>query len=142
MNLADPVDWVQAARDEVTGMGFRELRTPAEVDEVLGQGTDTTLLFINSLCGCSSSRARPALAMALQSPVRPRNLVTVLAGQDREATARAREYLVGERPSSPSIALLKDGRLVYMKHREEIISQHPEALAADLKSAFATHCAG
>jgi putative YphP/YqiW family bacilliredoxin len=131
---------VEQIRQEVRKLGFEELRTPAEVDAALAR-PGTTLAFINSLCGCSGGIARPAAALALHSaPVRPDHLVTVFAGQDREATARLREYLAGEPPSSPSFALLQDGKLLVMLHREHIQQRTAEQVAQILREWFAAYC--
>jgi putative YphP/YqiW family bacilliredoxin len=132
--------FVEEVRREVRQLGFEELRTPEEVDAAV-QRPGTTLVFINSLCGCSGGIARPAAALALQSAHRPDFLVTVFAGQDREATARMREYLVGQPPSSPSFALLRDGKLLAMLHREDIQGRSPELVAAVLREWFERYCA-
>ena len=131
---------VAPMRDEMTRMGARELTTVAEVDAMLGDSKGTTLVFVNSVCGCAAGNARPALALALQHPVRPQQIVTVFAGQDLEATARARQYFSEYQPSSPSIALLRDGDVVHMVHRHMIEGQPPQAIAADLAAAFDRHC--
>jgi len=131
---------VQQMRDEVTGLGLRELRTPAEVDAVLGREQDTVLVFVNSTCGCAAGHARPAVAMALQHPVKPKVLTTVFAGQDREATARAREIFGDVPPSSPAVALLKSGSLAYMMPRSQIEGSTAREIAERLKSAFDEHC--
>ena len=122
-------------------MGARELTTPAEVDAALGDAKGTTLLFINSVCGCAAGNARPALASALQHGVRPQQVVTVFAGQDVEATARARQFVSDYQPSSPSMALLRDGEVVHFIHRHQIEGRGPQAVAADLVAAFDKHCA-
>ncbi|MGQ0650343.1 MAG: BrxA/BrxB family bacilliredoxin [Gemmatimonadaceae bacterium] len=133
---------VAPMREDLTRIGFSELRTPDEVDQAIPNGTGTTLVVVNSVCGCSARMARPALRVALQvSEVKPDNLTTVFAGQDVDATERARSYFTGYPPSSPSIALLKDGKLVYMMERWQIESRGAEAIAADLVAAFQTHCA-
>ncbi len=130
---------VEQIRRDVRQLGFEELRTPEEVNAAM-QRKGTMLVFINSLCGCSGGIARPAVALALHRGPRPEHLVTVFAGQDREATARLREYLVGQPPSSPSFALLQDGRLVAMLHREDIQSRTPETVAAVLQQWFEQFC--
>lgn len=132
--------FVQQMRNEVTRLGLRELRTPAEVDAALVREQDTVLVFVNSTCGCAVSRARPAVALALQHPVKPKVLTTVFAGQDREATARAREIFGDLPPSSPSVALLKGGRLAYMLPRSQIEDATPVEIAERLKGAFDEHC--
>lgn len=128
-------------RAELTRLGVTELKTVAEVDEVLGNPTGTQLLFVNSVCGCAAGSARPALAVALRHPVKPQSLLTVFAGQDVEAAARARSYFADYQPSSPSIALLKDGEVVFFMHRYQIEGRGPDAIAADLRAAFDQHCA-
>ena len=128
-------------REELTRLGVRELRTLAEVDEVLANPQGTQLVFVNSVCGCAAGGARPALAMALaNTPVKPEQLYTVFAGQDLEATARARSYFADYEPSSPSIALLKDGEVVHFIHRHQIEGRGAEAIAADLTAAFDRYC--
>ncbi len=129
---------VQSMRDELTSVGVKELRTPEEVDQVL-QGEakkGTTLLVINSVCGCTGALARPAVAMSLQHDRVPDHLYTVFAGQDREATKRARSYFGEMPPSSPSFALLKDGKLVHMFHRHDIEDASLEEIAAALTGAY------
>lgn len=134
---------VQHMRDELTNVGFKELRTPEEVDAALtGEGAKgTALVVVNSVCGCAAGLARPAVALSLKHDKVPDHLYTVFAGQDREATARAREYFEGEPPSSPSFALLKDGKLVHMIHRHEIENVPLEEIAANLTAAYDRYCA-
>jgi putative YphP/YqiW family bacilliredoxin len=127
-------------REELTSIGFRELRTPAEVDALLAQSKGTVLVVVNSVCGCAAGRARPAVAYALASAPRPDVLATVFAGQDLEATAQARTYFADYPPSSPSIALLRDGELVYMMERREIEGRMPEEIAQDLSQALERFC--
>ena len=112
---------VAPMRDEVRRIGARELRSVAEVDEALGDAKGTTLVFVNSVCGCAAGGARPALEAALKHSVRPQSVVTVFAGQDIEATNRARQYFADYQPSSPSFALLRDGEPVFMVHRHMIL---------------------
>ncbi len=131
---------VQPMRDELTGIGFRELRTPEEVDEAMQNAKGTTLLVVNSVCGCAAGQARPGVALALTNKVVPDNLFTVFAGQDVEATARARSYIKGYPPSSPSVALFKDGELVYMLERYQIEGAPAEQVAANLIAAFEKYC--
>jgi putative YphP/YqiW family bacilliredoxin len=128
-------------RAEMTRMGARELTTAADVDAALGDAKGTTLVFVNSVCGCAAGGARPALALALQHAVRPQHLYTVFAGQDLDATARARSYFADYQPSSPSVALLRDGEVVHFVHRHEIEGRPPAVLAANLIAAFDRHCA-
>jgi len=126
--------------DEVTRLGVKELRTAEEVDAVLRTLKGTALVFVNSVCGCAGGIARPALRLALQHPVKPDILATVFASTDKEATARARQYFTNMPPSSPSVALLKDGELVYMLHRSDIELRTPEEVASILTAAFDKYC--
>ncbi len=135
----DPI-LVRPMREEVTRLGARELRTVADVDDALANQTGTALVFVNSVCGCAAGNARPALTQALNHSIRPAQLFTVFAGQDVEATARARSYFGEYQPSSPSMALLRDGEVVYMMHRHMIEGRDPEAIVADLTAAFEQHC--
>jgi putative YphP/YqiW family bacilliredoxin len=132
---------VAPMRQELTRIGVRELRTPQEVDATLKDATGTALVVVNSICGCAARNARPAVAKALRHGSRPDALTTVFAGQDMEATARARSYFTGYPPSSPQIALLKDGKLVYMLERHQIEGRSADEIAADLTRAFDKHCA-
>ena len=127
-------------REELTRLGVRELRSAADVDAELAQHTGTTLVVVNSVCGCAARNARPAVAEALRHAVVPARSTTVFAGQDREATERARQYFTGFRPSSPSIALVKDGAVVFMLERHQIEGRSAHDIAADLRHAFDTHC--
>jgi putative YphP/YqiW family bacilliredoxin len=130
---------VAPMREEMTRMGARELTTAAEVDEVLGDHRGTTLVFVNSVCGCAAGNARPALRLALAHSVKPQQVLTVFAGQDLEATARARQYFSDFQPSSPSMALLRDGEIVHFVHRHQIEGRSPQAIASDLTAAFDRH---
>ncbi len=116
------------------------MRTPEEVDETLKDASGAALVVVNSICGCAARNARPAVAIALQHDRRPQTLATVFAGQDMDATARARSYFTGYRPSSPQIGLLKDGKLVYMLERHQIEGRSADAIARDLITAFDAHC--
>jgi bacilliredoxin len=136
-----PEEMVQPMREELTNIGFRELRTAQEVDAVLGGAQGTALVVVNSICGCAAGKARPAVAQALDHRPRPDVLLTVFAGQDAEAAARARSYFTGYGPSSPSIALLRDGKLVYMLERRDIEGRDSFAIADDLTGAFDRFCA-
>lgn len=127
---------VAPMREEMTRMGARELTTTEEVDTAMGDQKGTMLVFVNSVCGCAAGNARPALRFALQHAVRPQQVVTVFAGQDVEATARARQYFGEYQPSSPSMALLRDGEVVHFVHRHQIEGRSPQAVAADLAAAF------
>jgi putative YphP/YqiW family bacilliredoxin len=131
---------VQPMREEMTRMGARELKTVTEVDAALGDQTGTMLVFVNSVCGCAAGNARPALGLALRNVVVPRQVVTVFAGQDLEATTRARQYFADYQPSSPSMALLRDGEVVHFIHRHQIEGRAPQAVAADLIAAFDRYC--
>jgi len=131
---------IKPMRDEVTRLGVRELRTVADVDAALGPGEGTAMVFVNSVCGCAAGAARPALTLALQQGVKPQNLYTVFAGQDLDATARARSYFAEYQPSSPSVALLRDGEVVHFVHRHMIEGQRAETIAADLMAAFERFC--
>jgi putative YphP/YqiW family bacilliredoxin len=127
-------------REELTRLGVDELRSAAEVEQALAK-PGTTMVVVNSICGCAAGRMRPAVRLALQHAVRPDQAVTVFAGQDRDATERAREYFEGYPPSSPSIGLLRDGKLVYMMQRSDIETREAEDIAADLTAAFDKFCA-
>ena len=133
---------VQPMRDELTRIGFQELRTPEEVEEKMeGEGAKgTTLLAVNSVCGCAAGLARPAVADAPNNEKKPDHLYTVFAGQDKEATAKARTYLKGLPPSSPSFFLLKDGKVVHAVHRHDIENRSLEEISQNLKQAFDKYC--
>lgn len=134
--------FTQPMRDELTQIGFEELATPAAVDAALGSRTGTALVFVNSVCGCAAGMARPGMAQALeQTKTRPDRLVTVFAGQDREATQQARSYFGEVPPSSPSVALLKDGALVAFVPRHEIEGRSAEMVASQLAGILDSHCA-
>ena len=133
-------DVIQPMRDELTRLGVQELRTPEEVVEHIPYSKGTALLVVNSVCGCAAGNARPAIAKALQNEALPNHLYTVFAGQDKEATAKAREYLAPYPPSSPSIALMKDGELVHFIQRHQIEDRTADEIAADLKAAFNEFC--
>ncbi len=135
----DPV-LVQPMRDELTALGIRELKTAAEVDEALDSAEGTTMVVVNSVCGCAAGNARPAIALALRHSALPDRSLTVFAGQDVEATSTAREYFTGYRPSSPSIGLLSDRKIVFMLERHQIEGRPAEEIARDLTSAFDDHC--
>ena len=126
-------------REELSRIGFEQLHTAEAVDEVV-QRAGTTLIVVNSICGCAAGKARPGIALALRNGARPDNLATVFAGGDIEATARAREYFAPYPPSSPSVALMKDGRLVYLLERREIEVSDVETIAERLRSAIQQHC--
>jgi len=128
-------------REELTRLGVEELRTPEAVDQALKNRPGTTMVIVNSICGCAAGRMRPAVRMALQNSVRPDQAYTVFAGQEKQATDRARQYFTGQAPSSPSIGILRDGELVYLMPRSDIERREAPAIAADLKAAFDKLCA-
>ncbi len=136
-----PEIMVVPMREELTRLGVQELRSAEEVDQAIAQRPGTTMVVVNSVCGCAAGRMRPAVRTALQNPNRPENLYSVFAGQDLAATERARSYFTGYPPSSPSIALLQDGKLLHMMQRSDI--EHREALdiANELKRIFDQFCA-
>jgi len=127
-------------RQELTQLGVEELRTPEEVDSRLKDAPGTTLVVVNSICGCAARNARPAVAKAIQHDNRPDRLTTVFAGQDVSATQRARSYFTGYAPSSPQIALMKDGQVVYMLERHQIEGRTADDIAKDLTRAFDRYC--
>lgn len=132
-------DVVGTARNEMKAAGYKELTTSEEVDEVLA-GKGTTLVMVNSVCGCAGGIARPAAAYMVNYEVKPDRFVTVFAGQDKEATARARSYFEGYAPSSPSFALLKDGKIQMMVERHEIEGHEPIQVVQKLEKAFDEYC--
>lgn len=125
---------------DLTNFGFKSLATPVEVDSVLSEQKGTVLLVVNSVCGCAAAMARPGAKMSLEHSKRPDNLYTVFAGVDTEATAKAREFLLPYPPSSPSIALFKDGELVHFLERRHIEGRSAEVIANNLKMAYETYC--
>jgi putative YphP/YqiW family bacilliredoxin len=135
-----PEEFIRPMREELTSVGFHELRTPEDVDAALQQEKRSVLIVVNSICGCAAGKARPAVVKALTHRVRPEILATVFAGQDREATERARSYFQGYAPSSPSIALLRDGKVVFMLERFNIEGRDSVAIAEDLTNAFDRFC--
>ena len=132
--------FIAPMRAELTRLGIRELKTPEDVDATLKETRGTTLVVVNSMCGCAARNARPAVALALAKGKKPERLTTVFAGQDLDATARARGYLAGYQPSSPSIALMKDGKVAFMLERHQIERRDADAIAADLAAAFEQFC--
>src|SRR6266436_1343365 len=127
-------------REELTRLGIEELRSAADVDRFVQNESGTTMVIVNSICGCAAGRMRPAVRLALQNSARPDHAYSVFAGQETEATERARGYFTGYPPSSPSIAILRDGQLVYMLPRRDIESREAPAIAADLKAALDRFC--
>ena len=136
-----PEIMIRPMREELTRLGVEEWKTPEQVDEGIRNSQGTVMVVVNSVCGCAAGKARPGIAMALQHEARPERVATVFAGADIEATARARGYFKGYQPSSPSIAILKDGQLVYMLERSQIENKFADQIAEELKRAFDQHCA-
>ena len=134
-----PAELVKPMREDLTNVGFEELHTTEAVDAALAK-EGTTLVVVNSVCGCAAANARPGARMSLQNAKRPNNLVTVFAGVDREATDKAREYMIPFPPSSPSMALFKDGELVHMLERHHIEGRPAELIAENLMDAYNEHC--
>jgi putative YphP/YqiW family bacilliredoxin len=127
-------------REELTRAGIQEARSSADVDSALAQ-PGTTMIVVNSICGCAAGKMRPGVRLALQNATKPDQSVTVFAGQDREATEHARSFLQGHPPTSPAIALFRDGQLVYLMQRSAIESSTAPAIAQELTRAFETYCA-
>src|SRR6185295_16848582 len=136
-----PEIMIRPMREDLTRLGVEELRTPDAVDDTIKNSKGTLMVVVNSICGCAAGKARPGVALALQHAVKPDKVATVFAGADIEATERARSYFTGYGPSSPSIALLKDGKLVYMMERRQIEGRDASQVAGDLINAFEQHCA-
>lgn len=135
-----PEELVQPMRADLTSAGFQELRSAKEVDDTL-TAKGTTLVYVNSICGCSARMGRPAVKHALQqASAKPDRLTTVFAGQDKEAVDKARSYFTGYPPSSPSIALLRDGQLVWMMERWQIEGRPPQVIASEIEAALEQHC--
>ncbi len=134
-----PEPFVAPMRAELTRLGFQELKTPAQVDDAV-RTAGTVMIVVNSVCGCAAGKARPGIAIALQHGRRPDLAATVFAGADLDATARAREYFAPYPPSSPSIGLLQDGKVVFMMERRDIENRDAAAIAARLRAAFDEHC--
>ena len=135
-----PIELVAPMAKDLTDYGFESLKTPAEVQEVLDKPEGTVLVVVNSVCGCAAGNARPGVKMAIQHDNKPEKLVTVFAGVDREATDLARDYMLPYPPSSPSIALFKDGALVHMLERHHIEGRSADLIAENLKMAFDRYC--
>ncbi len=127
-------------REELTKVGIKEAKTAAEVDVALAV-PGTTLLVVNSICGCAAGKMRPGVRLALQNTTVPDQSITVFAGQDREATDRARSYFAGNPPTSPAVAILRDGKLVYLMQRSAIETNTAQAIAGELARAFDEFCA-
>jgi putative YphP/YqiW family bacilliredoxin len=128
-------------REELTRIGVQELRTAQDVDRAIVNQPGMSMVIVNSICGCAAGRMRPAIRVAVQNSVRPEKMFSVFAGQDTEATERARSYFTGYPPSSPSIALLRDGKLIYMMQRSDIEHREAADIAAELKKTFDKLCA-
>jgi len=135
-----PEMMVAPMRQDLVNIGFVEMRTPEDVDNTLKDEKRTTLIAVNSVCGCAAAMMRPAVYLSLQGDKKPEVLTTVFAGQDMEATDRTRDYITGYPPSSPSVALFKDGELAYFMERHLIEGRPPEDIAADLRAAYEEHC--
>src|SRR5436190_11819678 len=135
-----PEEFIRPMREELTRLGVEELRTPEAVESAVKDSTGTLMIVVNSICGCAAGKARPGVALALQHAVKPDKVATVFAGGDIEATERARSYFTGYQPSSPSVALLKDGKLVYMLERYQIEGRGPFEIAQELTGAFDKYC--
>jgi putative YphP/YqiW family bacilliredoxin len=131
---------VKPMRTELTSAGFRELKTPDEVDEYMANADATTLVVVNSVCGCAAGLARPAVVQSLDHQPKPQHLVTVFAGQDREATARMREFFGDIEPSSPSLAILKGSDVVHFVPREDIEDEDLETIVSNLQQAYSQFC--
>ena len=138
---AYPEEDVKPMRDELEAVGAKSLRTGADVEAALKGQKGTALLVVNSVCGCAAGGARPGVSAALQNNVIPDQIYTVFAGVDREATARARDFIVNYPPSSPSVALFKDGKVVYMMERHMVEGRTPDDIANELATQFDKHCA-
>ena len=135
-----PEIMIRPMREELTRLGVEELKTADAVDSAIKNSKGTLMVVVNSICGCAAGKARPGVALALQHSHKPDKVATVFAGADIEATERARSYFTGYDPSSPSIALLKDGQLVYMLERYQIEGRSPHDVANELTSAFDEYC--
>ena len=136
-----PEFFVAPMREELTRLGVKELRTANDVDDAVTKTPGTLMVVVNSVCGCAAGKARPGVALALQHEAKPDVVATVFAGADIEATERARGYFAGYPPSSPSIALLRDGKLLYMMERHQIENREAHVIAGDLTAAFDRFCA-
>lgn len=135
-----PEIMIRPMREDLTRLGVEEMRTPEVVDETIQNSKGTLMVVVNSICGCAAGKARPGVALALQNEKKPDKVATVFAGADIEATERARSYFSGYGPSSPSIALLKDGQLVYMLERFQIEGRDAYQIAGELTQAFEKYC--
>lgn len=136
-----PEPMIAPFREELTSAGVEETRTAQEVEKAVAGTEGTLMVVVNSVCGCAAGRMRPGVKMALKNAAKPERVITVFAGQDREATEKARSYFTGYMPSSPSIGLLQNGKLVYMMERSQIERSTPELIAGELTNAFEKLCA-
>jgi putative YphP/YqiW family bacilliredoxin len=139
-NMPYPEIMIRPMREDLTRLGVEEMKTVEAVDETIQNSKGTLMVVVNSICGCAAGKARPGVALALQNETKPDRVATVFAGADVEATERARSYFTGYRPSSPSIALLKDGKLVYMLERYQIEGRDAHQIAGELTRAFEQYC--
>ncbi|HEX8097743.1 MAG TPA: BrxA/BrxB family bacilliredoxin [Pyrinomonadaceae bacterium] len=136
-----PEIMIYPMRQELARLGVEEWKTPEQVERGVEETKGALMVVVNSVCGCAAGKARPGVALALRNDVRPDRVATVFAGADVEATEKARSYFTGYQPSSPSIAILKDGRLVYIMERWQIEGRGPQEIAEELTRAFEQHCA-
>lgn len=139
--MAYPEFMIRPMREELTRVGVEETKTPEAVRQAIEETPGTVMVIVNSVCGCAAGKARPGIAMALQNNVKPDRTITVFAGADLEATTTARNYFTGYMPSSPSVGLLKDGKLVYMMQRRDIETRFADQIRDELVKAFNQHCA-
>lgn len=135
-----PEMMIRPMREDLSRLGIEETKTPEQVDQALTQSEGTVMVVVNSICGCAAGKARPGVALALQHDVRPDRAITVFAGADIEATERARSYFIPYRPSSPQIAILRDGKVVYMMERHQVEGQTATQIARALTEAFDRFC--
>ncbi len=131
---------IQQMRDELTRAGVKELRSPEEVNQALSSAKGVSVVFVNSVCGCAAGKARPGFVASLQNDVKPDNLFTVFAGQDKEATEEARKFFTNQPPSSPSIAFMKDGQFMGMIHRYQIETRSAEMIELELRNIYNKYC--
>jgi putative YphP/YqiW family bacilliredoxin len=135
-----PESFIGPMREDLTRLGVKELKTAADVDALLAEKSKTIMIVVNSMCGCAAGKARPGIALALEHPVKPDVVATVFAGGDIEATERARQFFAPNPPSSPSIAIMRDGQVLYFMHRHQIENQPAEAIARELTEVFDRLC--
>jgi putative YphP/YqiW family bacilliredoxin len=135
-----PPEMVQPMKEELTSVGFEDVTTPDKVQEILDQKEGTTLVVVNSVCGCAAGNARPGVTESLEGEIKPDRMITVFAGVDNDATNKAREYFLPYPPSSPSVALFKDGELVHFLERHHIEASSADAIAQNLQAAYKEYC--